>query len=231
MSIAVSNLCFSYANPVLEDVSFSISPGEFIGVFGPNGGGKTTLLKILLGLLQPTQGSVFLMGGAPGKVTHKIGYVPQMGVFDPLFPITAKEVVLQGLLYEAGYFFSKELKERAAEAIENVGLKDKMDYPLGALSGGERQRILIARALVSKPYILFLDEATAGVDVQAQEKIHAMLKEFKGDFTTLFVTHELHSLLEVECVDRFLCIQKNISEYRPEELKQLRLSGIYNRAQ
>lgn len=227
MSIVVSNLNFSYTNPVLEGVSFSIHEGEFVGVFGPNGGGKTTLLKLLLGLLHPEQGSVSLMGGPPEKVSQKIGYVPQMGTFDPLFPITALEVVLQGLLYESGCFFSRELKERAIHAIDHVGLKNKKDYPLGTLSGGERQRILIARALVTKPYILFLDEATSGVDVRAQEKIYETLQRFKGAFTTLFVTHELHSLLEVGCVDRFLCVQKNVVEYTPEELRRQSLAGLY----
>lgn len=227
MTLSAYDLTFSYDKEcILQSASLQISSGEFIGFFGPNGGGKTTLLKLLLGLLTPQKGKVSIMDRSPHEVRDKMGYVPQVKGFDRMFPITAIEVVMQGLLSQIRVGFSKALCERAREALKQVSLVHKEKAPFGTLSGGEMQRVLIARALVSKPKILFLDEATAGVDLQAQEEIYKLLFLLKGSLTIIFVTHDLQSI--VTHADRLYCINRSITPYAPSEVCEHFALGLYH---
>lgn len=229
MTVSVSNLTFCYEKqfPVLENVSFSVKKGAFIGIFGPNGGGKTTLLNLLLGLLEPTDGAVQLLGGPPDKMREKVGYVPQVRRFDKQFPISPLEVVLQGCLSTHRWGrFSKEAKKKAMEALERVNLQDKCHAPFGSLSGGQIQRTLIARALVSNPEILLLDEATVGVDSEALAEIFKFLISLKGSITIFMVTHELQLIAKE--MDQLFCINRDLTLYSPEQVCEHFALGLYH---
>ena len=175
--IKLSDVLFGYDRnePVLKNVSFDVQEGQFVGVIGPNGGGKSTLFKLLLGLLSPWKGSI-LINGAPPPATL-MAYVPQAFSFDRAFPITVLEVVLGGRLRHLSSWgkFQKEDLEIALEALSRVGLPHLQSQSFGTLSGGQAQRVLIARALASKPKILLLDEPTSSTDREAESAIFETL--------------------------------------------------------
>jgi zinc transport system ATP-binding protein len=209
--IELKNVHFNYGdNAVLEDVSFSVAAGDYIGVIGPNGGGKTTLLSIMLGLIKPSSGQVLVFGKKISELKRErahIGYVPQrLSQLDANFPATVYEIVASGRTAGNGPFhiFSKSDKEAVerAMAIAKVGeLRRKL---IGDLSGGERQRVMIARSLAGEPKVLILDEPTTGVDIASQEQFYHFLGELNHEhgLTIIFVSHdidivanEVHSLL------------------------------------
>lgn len=215
---------FSYpSNRVLKNVSFRIDQGEFIGLIGPNGGGKTTLLKLILGFLKPSDGAIEIL-----SEKHKIAYVPQSNRFDRDFPISVEEVVLSGLLSHLPWYgkFKENDRQLAKEKIEEMGLSSLTHHAFGTLSGGQAQRALIARALVSKPQILLLDEPTASVDVQAESDIYAILNQLKGNITILMVTHDLRAAIEK--VDRVLCVQGEVLSLMPQEVCEHFALGLYH---
>ncbi len=230
--IASHNLFFSYRHqPVLKEVTFQIYRNEFVGIIGPNGGGKTTLLKLILGFLKPTQGSLHVFGEPPRLESHqtcRLAYVPQTLRFDRDFPITVEEVVLLGRLRRLPWhgWFQKKERQTAKEALEQVGLAHLAALRFGTLSGGEAQRVLIARALVSQPAILLLDEPTASVDSQAEAEIYAILKKLKERMTILMVTHDLN--VAIEQVERVLCVQGNVQSLQPEQICQHFALGLYH---
>lgn len=222
--LELENVSFSYHNtPVLSNISFEVNSGEFIGVIGPNGGGKTTLLKLILGFLKPTQGKILL-----AKNLHEIAYVPQAMKYDREFPISVLEVVLSGLLSHLPWYGSFHQKERKAarHALEQVGMEQFCNHPFGELSGGQAQRVLIARALVAKPHLLLLDEPTASVDSQAEADIYAILKKLHGKMTIMMVTHDLRAA--VNQVDRILCVQGRVFSLKPEEVCEHYAIGLYH---
>lgn len=220
--IQIKDLHFSYdKNSILENVNLTILPGEFIGIIGPNGGGKTTLLKLIMGFLKPNQGRI-------EKKELKIGYVPQTNRLDKLFPITVFELVLMGIMEEAGWFgkFSKSNKQKAYHALERLQLLPHADKTFGSLSGGLAQRALIARALVSDPEILLLDEPTASIDVETKKKIYEILGEIKGNITILMVTHDLN--VAIEKVGRILMVEKSVTSLTPKEVCKHFAVGLYH---
>jgi zinc transport system ATP-binding protein len=223
---------FSYQHaPVLKDVSFQIFPGEFVGIIGPNGGGKTTLLKLIMGFLKPTKGTVRIFGKAAGAWelgSIPLSYVPQAMRFDRDFPISVEEVVMSGLLSRLPWYgrFRAEDKQAAAAALEQVGLADLRDHSFGTLSGGQAQRVLIARALVSKPQLLLLDEPTASVDSQAEAEIYSILNGLKNQMTILMVTHDLRAAIDQ--VQRVLCVQRDVYSLKPEEVCEHFALGLYH---
>lgn len=230
--IAVENLFFSYrTTSVLSRVSFRIEEGEFIGIIGPNGGGKTTLLKLLTGFLKPDSGTISVFGKTPVlRSGDSIGlaYVPQAMRFDKDFPISVEEVVLSGLLSRLPWYGKFQASDRAEakQALEEVGLADFAQSAFGTLSGGQAQRVLVARALVSRPKILLLDEPTAGVDTQAEADIYAILKKLKGKITILMVTHDLNAA--VDHVERILCVQGHVFSLLPREICEHFSLGLYH---
>jgi zinc transport system ATP-binding protein len=228
MAIKSNNLFFQYEEtPILENVSFVIAPGEFVGIFGPNGGGKTTLLKLLLGFLKPQKGSVEILGESTKFVREKMGYVPQISHLDRQFPITVLEVVMMGCLDKSPYrSYTKDAKEKAREALKNVGMLDFQNHSFGTLSGGQAQRVLIARALVSKPSILLLDEPTASVDAAAEETIYNLLQQLKGTMTIVMVTHDLQVMMQK--VDRFICVNKEVTSYSQTQVCDHFAQGLYH---
>jgi len=230
MTIAVSDLSFSYPRetPILEGISLSVAAGQFIGVFGPNGGGKTTFLKLLLGLEKPTSGKIEILGKSPKGASAEVGYVPQSRHFDPKFPISVREVVLHGCLsiYPGWGPFPEKAKERAHAALEEVGLAHLAEASFRTLSGGQAQRVLIARALASKPKILLLDEATVGIDPDALHEFFTLLKKLRGKITILLVTHDLHSIAKE--MDSLICIHRQLTRYSPDQVCEHFAMGLYH---
>jgi zinc transport system ATP-binding protein len=186
-----------------------------VTVVGPNGGGKSTLLKLLLGILLPTGGSLTVLGKSPREARSKVGYVPQYARFDERFPITVGEVVLTGRIRRHFGFYSREDKARAEEAMERVGIQDLSRRSFAELSGGQRQRVLIARALVGDPRILLLDEPTANIDAFMSERFIKLVAELSKDRTVFFVTHDTGYVSEF--TDRVFCVNTKLEEHPAEE--------------
>lgn len=228
-AVSVSNLSFSYQEmSVLKDISFAVQPGQFIGMIGPNGGGKTTLLKLILGFLKPDSGKIEVFGKSPMAARQNLGYVPQSLRFDKQFPISVMELVLGGRLSQLPWYgiFSKKDKEIALHSLERVGLADLCNRPFGSLSGGQAQRALIARALASEPHLLILDEPTASVDSQAEADIYAILKKLQGEITILMVTHNLQAAIEL--VEQVICVQHSSFTLDPKQVCEHYALGLYH---
>ncbi len=227
--IQLEHVNFTYGEtPVLTDVNLSINACEFIGIIGPNGGGKTTLLKLLMGFLKPTSGKLEIFGTSPQASRYEIAYVPQTQRFDRDFPISVLELVLSGRLSKLPWYgkFSAEDKAIAKQALEQVGLWGFQNRPFGTLSGGQAQRALIARALASNPQLLLLDEPTASVDSQAEADIYEILHSLQGKMSILMVTHDLS--IAVEHVQRVILVQNNVILLKPEEVCQHFAMGLYH---
>ena len=209
--IETHNLNFSYdQQPVIRGVNLRVKSGDFMAMIGPNGGGKTTLLKLMLGLLTADSGSIRIFDKAPTKVSHRIGYVPQDVHINHNFPISASDVVLMGNLKPGRGWLrhSKADRMAALQALAQVGMEKYRDHRMGKLSGGQKQRIYIARALVTKPDILFLDEPTASIDTKGQNEFYALLKELNHTITIIIVSHDLmvisRNVKSVACVNQRL---------------------------
>ena len=214
--ISAKNLYVAFQDKiVLEDITFHIHAGEFWGILGPNGSGKTTLLRTMLGLVEPFSGDMSVFGKAPKQLAHdrdRIGYVPQLAVIDFQFPIHVRDVVLLGRSRKIGIGrrAGKIDREAVDRALELVEIADLADRQIGQLSGGQRQRVLIARALALEPDILFLDEPTAALDVNAAESfyewLHSMHK--KMNLTLVLVSHDVGVISRyvsaVACLNRRL---------------------------
>ncbi len=227
--IKFDQVFFSYDTiPVLINVSLAIQEGEFIGIIGPNGGGKTTALKLMLDFLSPDRGSVKIFGSDPKTMWENVGYVPQMMDFDEQFPISVLEVVLMGSLSKASWWghFPKREIENAHQTLKTVGLYEFKDRPFGSLSGGQKQRALIGRALISHPKLLLLDEPTANVDPHVQKDIYELLKTLKKSMTILLVSHDFEML--IKHVDRILCFQKEVSSLLPTQVCEHFALGLYH---
>lgn len=212
----VKNLHYKIAHQVIvNSVSFSIKRGEYAAIIGPNGGGKTTLMNLLLGLKKPTSGQISLFGVPLNrfKAWHKIGFVPQrVSQIDTRFPATVLEVVKMGRVASRG-FFQKESErdlELVYDAMKKMDVLNIQEKLIGDLSGGQRQRVMIARALASQPEVLILDEPNTGVDVASQQKFYKLLKELneKEKLTILFVTHDIGVI--ADDITQLLCINQGL---------------------
>ena len=214
--VELEDVSFAYRAGVrvLEDVSLRVDAGEFVAIAGPNGGGKTTLLRLVLGLERPTAGSVRVFGRPSGRGADgaRIGYLPQRARLIGEAPVTVREVVSTGRLAPAGIWgpLRRADREAVARAIETVGLTERADSPLRTLSGGMQQRALIAKALASEPTLLALDEPTTGVDAESQESLGALLEELREQLgvTILYVSHEFGAVEHV--VDRIVLVRGGI---------------------
>lgn len=227
--VSLEKVFFSYHESlVVKDISFGIQPGEFVGIIGPNGGGKTTLLKLIMGFLKPTSGSITIFGKSPQLAGQPIGYVPQSLRFDKQFPISVLELVLGGRLSHLPWYgqYSATDKRAAMQALERVGMADFAHRSFGNLSGGQAQRSLIARALASEPRLLVLDEPTASVDNQAEAEIYSILKSLQGDITILMVTHNLQAAIEL--VDKVICVQQTAATLNPQQVCEHFALGLYH---
>lgn len=227
--IQVHNLSFSYGDtPVLKNVNLTVNSGDFVGLIGPNGGGKTTLLKLILGFLKPDSGSIEVFGKPPQASLPLIGYVPQALRFDKQFPISVMDVVLSGRLAHLPWYgvYSQEDRKKALDALEMVGITNLKDRAFGNLSGGQAQRCLIARALVSNPKLLLLDEPTANVDSQVEADIYQLLKQLQHKLTIVMVTHDLQAV--ISHVQQVFCVQNSVFAIKPEEVCNHFAVGLYH---
>ncbi len=196
--VSLHNLAFAYdTQPVLEHVSLEVNEHDFLAIIGPNGGGKSTLLKLMLGLLKPTQGSITLLGTTPSAARHDVGYVPQNTNVNTDFPVKVLDVVLMGNGAEHHPLFGYGIEEKACamEALQQVGMEDFAARRIGDLSGGQRQRVMIARALCRRPKLLILDEPTASIDATGQKEIYDLLKRLNDAITVIVVSHDLSVIL------------------------------------
>lgn len=231
--IAVHGVHFAYNSrqPVLEDVHLEVRRGDFLAVMGPNGGGKTTLLKLLLGILHPQRGLVRVLGDLPDKVSSRVGYVPQHAnatAIHDVFPITAQDVVLLGRLPHRPWWrgFSGPDENAVRHALERVGLWEQRGQRIGRLSGGQRQRVFIARALVNDPEILFLDEPTASVDRRFQSGFYDLLKELNASMTIIVVSHDVSVLSSY--VKSVACVNRSLFYHDAAELTRDMLEAAYH---
>ncbi|MBO8171228.1 MAG: metal ABC transporter ATP-binding protein [Bacillaceae bacterium] len=214
--IELRDVTFRYDNrPVLEHINMTLNPGEFLGLVGPNGSGKSTLIKIILGLLKPQEGEVRLFGQPLSRFKDwsRVGYVSQKAnSFNTGFPATVFEVVSMGLFGKMGLFkwMGKKEKEKVYQAIETVGLSDYTRQNIGQLSGGQQQRVFIARALVSEPDLLILDEPTVGVDAYSVAQFYQLLDNMhrKMGVSLVLVSHDIGVI--TSRVDRLACLNKKL---------------------
>ena len=204
-AVKIKNLYFKYDKEwVLENINFELEDKEFMAIIGPNGGGKTTLLKLLLGFLTPTKGEIKIYNKPPKENREIIGYVPQHTNFSLDLPITVFDIVLQGRLKKGKFFYSKEDKEKAKEILNSLNIYNLANKKIKDLSGGQRQKVLIARALVSEPKILMMDEPTSAIDPKGQKEILDMIESF--NITRIVVSHDIKILLRN--VDKIAYIHK-----------------------
>jgi len=215
-AIEIKDLWFSYdRTPVLKEVSFALKQGDFMAILGPNGGGKTTLLKLMLGILKPSRGMIRVLGKMPRDARERLGYVPQSTDINLTFPISVFELALMGRLSRSrfGRRYTDEDKQKVAALLKKVGMWDYRYWPVGRLSGGQRQRIFIARALAVEPAILFLDEPTASVDREFEVDLYELLKELNKDVTIVVITHDVgvvsRYVKSVACVNHTLIFHED----------------------
>ncbi len=209
--ISIRDVTFSYSGPrVLEGVSLDVGEGEFLGVVGPNAGGKSTLLKLILGLLQPVSGSIEVLGQRPQVVSRRVGYVPQYPAFGRDFPITVEQVVLMGRLGNSGWFggYGKEDHRIAHRAMVETEVAALARRQISTLSGGQLQRVLVARALACEPSILILDEPTANIDMRVETDIFDLLKQLNRRMTIIVVSHDVGFISRY--VDRVACLNRTL---------------------
>ncbi len=226
--IEVSHLYFSYNGaPVLSDVSLSIREKEFVAFIGPNGGGKTTLVKLLLGILKPDRGTIKIMGQPPAKASHRIGYVPQDVSINKSFPISVMDVVLMGRLqFHRWSRLSKKDRMTAKNALESLEMIEFQNRKIDDLSGGQRERVFIARALATEPDILFLDEPTANIDSQGKTDLYALLKELNKTKTIFVVSHD--TMVLSSYVTSVACVNKNVHYHDDAEITEEMLDMGYH---
>lgn len=226
--IEVSDIVFGYdqKEPVLKNISFTVEKGQFIGIIGPNGGGKSTLLKLLLGLLTPWSGTIKIDGKSPP--TTFMAYVPQVFASDKAFPITVLEVVLGGRLRHLSSWgtFEKTDFDIASQALEKVGLLHLQKQSFGKLSSGQAQRVLIARALASQPHILLLDEPTSSSDQEAESAIFETIMQLKKELTILMVTHNITRILDH--VEKVLCVDGVVTKLAVQDICEHFSIGLYH---
>lgn len=203
---------------VLESINLSVDAGDFLGVIGPNGGGKTTLMKVILGLVPVRQGSVLVRGEAPRRGRSCIGYVPQSGGHDRQFPVTAWEVASMGRLHGGRLFrrFTSRDSEIIADSLERTGVFHLRNRSMGELSMGQRQRVLFARALAVDPAILLLDEPTASMDPGAAASVHELLKKLNETVTIVMTSHDLTAVFSA--VKSIACLNRTLHHHGVEKL-------------
>lgn len=210
--ISAKNLNFSYNQRVnvLEDVSFTVNEKDFIGLIGPNGGGKSTLIKIILGLLTPDQGQLEVFGQNPEKARDKIGYVPQYANIDLDYPISVFEVVMSGLLghKKIASRTTKNEKNKVEEVLEKMKLGPLKNRSIGDLSGGQRQRVFLSRALVRSPKLLLLDEPTNNIDQESGSGLYQILNELNQKITIIIVSHDISVISKY--INRIFCLNGRI---------------------
>ncbi|MBN2430627.1 MAG: ABC transporter ATP-binding protein [Acidobacteria bacterium] len=227
-AILMRGVTFAYngAN-VLDGVDLAIPEQEFVSVVGPNGGGKTTLLKLILGLLQPGEGYIRVLGRSPREARNEIGYVPQHAALDAQFPVNVMDVALMGRLNKTRQFgpYSRGDKQAACRALDEVGMCDYSDRPFAALSGGQRQRVLIARAIAPEPRLLLMDEPAANLDVSVEENLFELLRHLNRRMTIVLVSHDIGFVSKH--IGRVVCVNRRVMTHPTSELNGTLIKKLY----
>jgi zinc transport system ATP-binding protein len=226
--VEINDLAFAYGGEsVLEDVNLTVRQKDFIAIIGPNGGGKTTLLKLVLGLLTPGRGTVLVDGKSPQAASPCIGYVPQNVHTNSSFPITALDVVLMGKIDPKRRLSRRSAANRreSLAVLERMEMANYADKKIGMLSGGQRQRVFIARALVSKPKLLLLDEPTASIDTKGRTDFYRLLRELNKEIAVLVVSHDL--LVISRYVKSVACVNKKLHYHDQAEITGDMLETMY----
>ena len=226
-AVCFQRVSFGYgAGEVLSEVDFDILPGDNVCVVGPNGGGKTTLLKLMLGLLKPDSGQIRVFGESPEKMQGALGYVPQHMHFDPVFPVRALDVVLMGRVGRGSFgFSSREDRKRAEAALDQVGQAGLAQAQFTELSGGQRQAVLIARALVGSPRAILLDEPDAHIDPGRRDKLKQLLDYLPTDITRILVSHNMDFV--VSSVEKVICVHRHVHVHPTSELTTERIRNLF----
>jgi zinc transport system ATP-binding protein len=226
--LRLENVSVSYgSHTVLDNVNLSVEEHDFLGIIGPNGGGKSTLLKTILGLVRPDSGVITVLGEQPEKSRSKIGYVPQYSNYDHGFPISVQEVVMMGRYSRTGLFkyYGKTDRQAVDEALQKVGMLDNAATQIGQLSGGQQQRVFIARALVAGPELLLLDEPTASVDSAMQTDFYELLEHLKKEMTIIMVSHDIGAVSIF--VDKIACLNQQLYYHGSREITPEILEATY----
>ncbi len=210
-AILFENVNFGYSSQnILSDVNFRVMEKEIISIVGPNGGGKTTLLRLMLGFIKPNSGTILIKGKKPDSGKKIMGYVPQHMTLDKKFPITVEEVILSGRIRPFG-FYTKEDRKKAEQMLQSFELNEIRKERFSEISGGQVQRMLIARAILSDVEILLLDEPTSNIDNPSQNRLNELLKDINKDMTILIVTHDTGFVSNI--TDRVFCINRKVKEH------------------
>ncbi len=212
---------------ILESVDLVVEPHDFLGIIGPNGGGKSTLLKVILGLIKPGKGMVRVLGDTPRRARRDIGYLPQYSIIDMDFPMSVWDVVLTGRLGHTGLFkrYSEDDKKAAYNALLEVSMLDYKNRQIGKLSGGQRQRVFIARALAGEPKLILLDEPTTGIDSIAKEEFYELLNKLKEKMAIVMVSHDISAVSIY--VDKIACLNHRLFYHNSKELTSGDLEAAY----
>lgn len=227
--IEIENVSFAYDKiTILQDVNVAVNAGEIVSIVGPNGGGKTTLLRLILGLLQPSTGTIRLFGGPPEEAWLRIGYMPQHVQHDRDFPVSVLDVVLMGRLGQTRRRvgrYTKEDRSAAHMALEQVGLANAARQSFAKLSGGQRQRTLIARAICSEPELLLLDEPTSHVDCHSEAELAQLLGKLSQKMSIVIVSHDLGFVSEL--VRRVICVNRKVVTHPVDRVTGLSIQELY----
>ena len=226
--VKFTDVNFSYNGaPVLAGVQFAIPARTFISIVGPNAGGKTTLLKLMLGLLKPDRGRIEIFGLPPVKARPRIGYMPQHVQFDSRFPVSVLDVALMGRLGAGAGIgpYRKADREAALEALRRLEMEDFRRRPFTDLSGGQRQRVLIARALAAEPELLLLDEPTANVDMAVETELFELLHAMSADITIVVVSHDLGFVSQY--VESVICVNRRVMVHPTAAVTGEVISALY----
>ena len=221
------NFAYRSGEPVLENVSLTVTRGQSGCIVGPNGGGKSTLLKLMLGLLVPDSGTVRIFGKDPVSARRSIGYMPQYHQLDAAFPASVMEVVLMGRITPRTIFgYCKKERLAALDALTELGIADLAERSFAGLSGGQRQRVLIARALAGEPQLLLLDEPTANIDPGAEEQFYATLDDLRKKMTVITVSHDLGFVNRQ--TDLVICVNRQVNLHQAADFTSQAIDEVYH---
>lgn len=225
--IELTDVSFSYnGQPILKDINFQLEENEFIAIIGPNGGGKSTLLKIVLGLLKPDTGLVRVFGRKPSKARDLVGYLPQHSHFDPDFPIDVFDTVMMGRYHGLFKNYTKKDEGIVLQALQDVDMEEFKDRQISRLSGGQMQRVLIARALAREPKLLLMDEPMASIDPEMQNTFYQLISQLKDKMALVLVSHDVGTVSMH--VDKIACLNQKLFYHGPAEEAEEGLEEIYH---
>lgn len=227
VSLKDVNFAYNGGPLVLEDINFEIYQNEFIGIIGPNGGGKSTLLKLIMGLLKPATGKINVFNKPPEASRKAIGYVPQFTTFNREFPISVTDVVLMGRLGNTKRFsgYRKQDRNVVYKVLEQLEVEKLQNRPIGTLSGGQLQRVMIARALACEPKLLLLDEPTANIDIHAEKSVLDILNEINREVAIVIVSHDIGFVSRY--IKKVACLNKTLLCHRTTELTAELIQQLY----